>query len=79
MAQDNNAFKLEQSLESWVLDKCEEWREHYESNYEDKHEEYFRLWRGIWDSNDSMRESERSRLIAPALQQAVESSVAIGS
>ena len=76
MAQDNNDFKLEQSLESWVLDKCEEWREHYESNYEDKHEEYFRLWRGIWDSNDSMRESERSRLIAPALQQAVESSVA---
>jgi hypothetical protein len=69
-------FKLEQSLESWVLDKCEEWREHYESNYEDKHEEYFRLWRGIWDGSDSMRESERSRLIAPALQQAVESSVA---
>lgn len=69
-------FKFEQSLESWVLDKCEEWREHYESNYEDKHEEYFRLWRGIWDGSDSMRESERSRLIAPALQQAVESSVA---
>ena len=63
-------------LEDWVLSKCEEWRDHYETNYEDKHEEYYRLWRGIWDSNDSMRESERSRLIAPALQQAVESSVA---
>jgi hypothetical protein len=63
-------------LESWILDKCEEWRDHYESNYQDKHEEYFRLWRGIWDSSDSLRESERSRLIAPALQQAVESSVA---
>ena len=73
---DYDDFKLEQSLESWVLDKCEEWREHYESNYENKHEEYFRLWRGIWDGSDSMRESERSRLIAPALQQAVESSVA---
>lgn len=63
-------------LESWILDKCEEWRDHYETNYQDKHEEYFRLWRGIWDSSDSLRESERSRLIAPALQQAVESSVA---
>jgi hypothetical protein len=63
-------------LEDWVLSKCEDWRDHYETNYEDKHEEYFRLWRGIWDGGDSLRESERSRLIAPALQQAVESSVA---
>ena len=73
---DYDDFNLGQSLEGWVLDKCEDWREHYESNYESKHEEYFRLWRGIWDNNDSLRESERSRLIAPALQQAVESSVA---
>ena len=73
---DYDDFNLGQSLEGWVLDKCEDWREHYESNYEAKHEEYFRLWRGIWDNNDSLRESERSRLIAPALQQAVESSVA---
>ena len=63
-------------LEDWVLSKCEDWRDHYETNYEDKHEEYFRLWRGIWDGGDTLRESERSRLIAPALQQAVESSVA---
>jgi uncharacterized membrane protein len=58
------------------MDKCEEWRQHYESNYQEKHEEYFRLWRGIWDGSDTLRESERSKLIAPALQQAVESSVA---
>ena len=64
------------TLEGWVLDKCEEWRDHYESNYEARHQEYFRLWRGIWDSGDTVRDSERSRLIAPALQQAVESSVA---
>ncbi len=67
---------VELGLEDWVLGKCEDWRDHYETNYENKHEEYFRLWRGIWDGSDSMRESERSRLIAPALQQAVESSVA---
>jgi hypothetical protein len=34
------------------------------------------LWRGIWAQEDSMRASERSRIISPALQQAVESSVA---
>ena len=72
---DYEDFMLGQSLEEWIESKCEEWREHYESNYEQKHEEYYRLWRGIWSGDDSMRESERSRLIAPALQQAVESSV----
>ena len=45
-------------------------------NYEDKHDEYYRLWRGIWVENDKTRQSERSRIIAPALQQAVESAVA---
>ena len=66
----------EQSLESWVMTKCEDWRDFYESNYEDKFDEYYRLWRGIWDPADSERKSERSRIISPALQQAVESNVA---
>jgi len=39
-------------------------------------DEYYRLWRGIWSAEDKTRQTERSRLIAPALQQAVESSVA---
>ena len=66
----------EQSIEEWVMDKCENWRDHYESNYSEQFEEYYRLWRGIWDSSDSERSSERSRIISPALQQAVESNVA---
>jgi hypothetical protein len=67
---------IEESLEEWVMTKCENWRDHYESNYEAKFEEYYRLWRGQWDPADSERASERSRIISPALQQAVESSVA---
>lgn len=63
-------------LASWVIEKADKWRDHYTSNYSTKHEEYYRLWRGQWDANDKTRESERSKLIAPALQQAVESSVA---
>ena len=64
------------TVESWVMSKCEQWRDHYETNYSERFDEYYRTWRGIWDKNDSMRDSERSRLIAPATQQAVESSVA---
>jgi hypothetical protein len=67
---------IQQSIEGWVIDKCDSWREHYDTNYAEKHEEYYRLWRGIWSSEDSMRNSERSKIISPALQQAVESSVA---
>ena len=66
----------DQKIESWVMDKAETWRDHYRANYQEKFDEYYRLWRGIWAAEDKTRESERSRLISPALQQAVESAVA---
>jgi hypothetical protein len=66
----------EETLEEWVTTKCQDWRDYYEANYEEKFDEYYRLWRGIWDPSDSQRSSERSRIISPALQQAVESNVA---
>ena len=73
----NDNDKLnDETLDSWVMAKCTSWKQHYESNYADHHDEFYRIWRGIWDKSDSMRESERSRLISPATQQAVESSVA---
>lgn len=69
-------FGIEETLESWVISKCEDWRDHYDTNYEKKFDEYYRLWRGIYSSEDRNRSSERSEIISPALQQAVESSVA---
>jgi hypothetical protein len=69
-------YSKDSTVESWVMSKCDQWRDHYNTNYQERFDEYYRTWRGIWDKNDSMRESERSRLIAPATQQAVESSVA---
>ena len=67
---------IEAGLTEWLETLTQEWRDHYESNYEQKHDEYYRLWRGIWADEDKTRQSERSRIIAPALQQAVESAVA---
>ncbi len=72
---DDNKFS-DPKVENWVINKADEWRDHYEANYEQKFDEYYRLWRGIWAAEDKTRDSERSRLISPALQQAVESSVA---
>ena len=67
---------IEQSLEDWVLTKVDTWGDYYENNYAAKHAEYYRLWRGIWNASDKTRQAERSQIIAPALQQAVESNVA---
>ena len=47
------------SLESWVINKCDQWRDHYESNYKERFDEYYRLWRGQWAVEDTMRSSER--------------------
>ena len=63
-------------LEDWVDGKCQGWRDNFEANYSQKFDEYYRLWRGQWSAEDMTRQSERSRIVSPALQQAVESSVA---
>ena len=73
---DIDSISAELGLAEWVVSKCQYWRDHYETNYAEKHDEYYRLFRGIWSSEDRMRDSERSRIVAPALQQAVESNVA---
>ena len=65
-----------QALASWLNYRLDSWRTHREQNYTSKWDEYYRLWRGIWNEQDRTRTAERSRIIAPALQQAIESSVA---
>lgn len=64
--------EAERELTSWVVDHTTRWRDHRDANYMDKWLEYERIFRGQWDVNDKTRESERSRIISPATQQAVE-------
>ena len=75
---DNVELKLfeEMDLSSWVMAQCDEWRDHYNNNYEKKFKEYYRIWRGVYDPADKTRPSERSQIISPATSQAIESSVA---
>ena len=75
MFEGNNEDKYK-GLSVWLEHRLSDWRAHRDSNYLSKWDEYYRLWRGIWASEDRTRNSEKSRLISPALQQAVESSVA---
>lgn len=73
---EESPLMVQETLQAWVMNKVEEWSDHYEANYAEKNDEYYRIWRGIWSSEDKTRNSERSRIIAPATQQAVESNVA---
>ena len=63
-------------LAGWVYDLVEPWKQHRDQNFKDKWSEYYRIWRGIWKQEDQSRTSERSKLISPASQQAVEATVA---
>lgn len=67
---------VDESLEDWVMYKVNDWRDYFDTNYDEKFNEYYRLWRGIWSDEDKTRESERSKIVSPALLQAVENTVA---
>ena len=63
----------DRELIGFINDHCDHWRDHRDVNYTLYWEEYERMFRGLWDPADKTRDSERSRLITPAMQQAIES------
>jgi hypothetical protein len=62
----------DKELVSFVVDHCDRWRDYRDTNYLDDWLEYERIFNGEWDAQDKTRESERSRIVTPATQQAVE-------
>jgi hypothetical protein len=62
----------DKELTAFVVQHCDRWRDHRDENFLEDWKEYERIFRGIWASEDRTRDSERSRLISPATQQAVE-------
>jgi hypothetical protein len=57
---------------SFVIEHTDLWRDYRDQNFLDDWEEYERIFRGEWEAQDKTRESERSRIISPATQQAIE-------
>ena len=52
-----NEWLFEEDLGSWVADKARGWRDHYQANYDQQHQEFYRLWRGIYQASDKTRDS----------------------
>ena len=63
-------------LVDWLNGTIQDWRDHRDTNYLPDWKEYERLWRGEWAAEDRLRDSERSRITSPALQQAIENHTA---
>ncbi len=62
----------EKKLVGFVLAHTDKWRDWRDQNYSDAYDKYERVFRGIWNETDKTRQSERSKLISPATQQAIE-------
>lgn len=62
----------DKELVEFVVSHTDRWRDWRDTNYLSDWLEYERIFRGIWSAEDKQRDSERSRIISPATQQAVE-------
>ena len=73
---DQNKFdeptQNDKELTAFVVNHCDRWRDYRNVNFLDDYLEYERIFRGEWAAEDKTRESERSRIVTPATQQAVE-------
>jgi hypothetical protein len=62
----------DKELTAFVVNHCDRWRDYRNTNYLDDWLEYERIFTGEWAAEDKTRDSERSRIVTPATQQAVE-------
>lgn len=69
---DKEPTQLEKELMAFVVDHTDRWRDYRDQNYLDDWLRYERIFRGVWSEEDKQRQSERSRIISPATQQAIE-------
>jgi hypothetical protein len=73
---DHLRLAADAALAGWIMGRVDKWEDHRNRGYAKRWKEYWRMWRGLWHTDDRTRKSERSRLIAPALAQAIEASAA---
>jgi hypothetical protein len=62
----------DKEIVNFVVNHCDRWRDWRDVNCLTDWLEYERIFNGEWDAQDKTRESERSRIVTPATQQAVE-------
>jgi hypothetical protein len=62
----------ENGLVDFVIEHTNRWRDYRDTNFLADWDEYERIFRGRWSALDKTKETERSRIVSPATQQAIE-------
>lgn len=57
---------------SWVLKMVQRNRQQRDTTYKPRWDEYYKSWRGRWSTTSRSRASERSKLVSPATQSAID-------
>jgi hypothetical protein len=73
---EKNKADPKQALVDWCMSRVIPWRDARDQAYKALWGEYYRLWRGRHIAEDKTRSTERSKLVSPALAQALEMTVA---
>jgi len=76
VAEDEKRPAPRSELVSWVMGYVQSWRTDIDSNFKPLWDEWYDIWRGKWTPDKKSRRKERSKLISPASQIAVDLMVA---
>jgi hypothetical protein len=71
-----DSASLDGELVGWIMTLVERWRNARDAAYKSNWEKYYCIWKGEYSSALKGKDAERSKLITPATQQAVDSMVA---
>lgn len=66
----------DEKLVAWVIGRVSQWKQHRNANYSQQWDMYERLWRAIYSEEEKTRKTERSKIISPAISEAVENGAA---
>jgi len=73
---EGEGFKPGPELVTWIMSKVNRWRTQRDSTYSSDWIRYYRIWRGRWDPSLKGKQAERSKIITPVSQSAVDQTVA---
>lgn len=62
-------------LAGYVMSRVKRWRETRDSNYKEQWNKYYAIFRGTWTQDLKVKQAERSKIITPATQQAIDQTV----
>ena len=63
------------ALAGYIVERVKRWRDTRNANYKQNWDRYYAIWRGQWTQDLKTKQAERSRIICPATQQAVDQTV----